>query len=124
MVHDVRMKRGGLDDKLIERWRRAGEDLGIRVTAPARLRDAADDPLLCEVFVPDFGSPSGGVVVSQRTERRLRAQLRAMGERLFQCIAGSRQQRAYSRSAFIQELEDWGWFGEPGEQPDWYVERR
>lgn len=114
----------GLDQKLIERWRRAGEDLGICVTAPAELRDLAGNPFLCEVFLRDFGSRSGGVVMSQRTEKRLRPQLSAMGARLFQCVAQRRQQAAYSRSAFIQELEDWGWFGKPGKQPDWYVERR
>jgi hypothetical protein len=114
----------GLDQKLIERWRRAGEDLGIRVMAPAELRDAAGGPFMCEVFVADFGSPAGGWVVSQRTERRLRRQLRTLGESLFLCIAGPRQPSAYSRAAFIQELEDWGWFGEPGGEPSWYVERR
>lgn len=113
----------GLDRKLIERWRRAAEDLGIRVVAPVELRDPAGRPFLCEVFVHDFGSPAGAVVVSQRTERRLRPRLRAMDERPWLCIEGRRQPRAYSRPAFIEALEDWGWFGEPGGQPDWYVER-
>lgn len=76
------------------------------------------------MFVPDFGSPAGAVVVSQATERRLRPRLRALGERLWLCIAPARHPRAYSRAAFISELEDWGWFGEPGGQPDWYEERR
>jgi hypothetical protein len=118
------MDTDGLDEKLIARWRRTGEDLGIRVAAPAELRDWAGEPLLCEVFVADFGSPAGGVVVSRRTERRLRPRLRALGKHLFLCIAAPRQQGAYSRGSAIQELEDWGWFGEPGEKPQWYVERR
>lgn len=118
------METDGLDYKLIERWRRAAGDLGIRVTAPAELRDPAGVAFLCEVFVPDFGSATGGVVVSQRTERRLRPGLRALGEELFLCVAGPRQPRVYSRAVFIQELEDWGWFGEPGAEPDWYVDRR
>ena len=113
----------GLDEGLIERWRRAAVDLGIRVTAPVELRDAAGAPFLCEVFVPDFGSATGGLVVSQRTERRLRPRLRGLGEGLFLCVAESRQRRDYSRNAFIAELEDWGWFGQPGGEPDWYVER-
>lgn len=113
-----------LDQKLIERWRRAGEDLRIRITAPAELRDAAGEPFMCEVFVPDFGSPAGGLVVSRGTERRLRPRLRAFGEGLFLCIAGLREPTTYSRGAFIDELEDWGWFGEPGTEPEWYVERR
>lgn len=113
-----------LDQELIARWRRAAEDLGIRVTAPAELRDAAGAPFLCEVWVRDFGSPAGAVVVSRRTERRLRPQLRVLGERAFLCVAGPKQPRHYSREAFIAEVEDWGWFGEPGAEPDWYVERR
>ena len=118
------MEADGLDHKLIACWRQAGEDLGIRVTAPAELRGPAGAPFLREVLVRDFGSPAGLVVVSQRTERRLRSTLRALGERLSLCIAEARHPRAYSRAAFISELEDWGWFGKPGGQPDWYVERR
>jgi hypothetical protein len=116
------MELDALDRKLIERWRRAAEDLAIRVTAPAELRDPAGPLLLCEAFIPDFASPTGAVVVSQKTERRLRPRLRGLEETLWLSVAG--QQHAYSRAALIQELEDWGWFGEPGRQPDWYVERR
>lgn len=122
--YDARMETDGLDRKLIERWRRAAGDLGIRVTAPAELRDPAGVAFLCEIIIPDFGSSSGALVVSQRTERRLRPRLRALGEGRFLCVAGARQPRDYSRAAFIQELEDWGWFGEPGAEPDWYVDRR
>lgn len=118
------METDRLDHKLIERWRRAAVDLGVRVTAPVELGGPAGVPLRCEVFIPDFGSPSGAWVVSQRTERRLRPRLRALAEGRFLCIAGPRQPRDYSRAALIGELEDWGWFGEPGGQPDWYVERR
>ena len=26
----------------------------------------------------------------------------------------------YVRERFIETLEDWGWFGEQGKEPDWY----
>lgn len=114
------MDERGLDGQVIAAWRAASADLGIRVTAPVELRDAGG-PFACEAFVSDFGSPAGAVVVSEKAERRLRPRLRALG--LWTSVEPRRQPVAYSRKRFIHALEDWGWFGEPGAEPDWYVDR-
>jgi hypothetical protein len=112
-----------LDQRLIDRWRRAADDLGLRVTAPAELRDAQGRPFLVEALVADFGSPSGGIVISARTERRLRRTLRALPG-LWLTIDPGRGPSAYHRRHVIAELEDWGWFGPTDAAPAWYVERR
>src|SRR4051812_21259983 len=39
--YDAAMDTSGLHQKLIDHWRRAAEDLGIRISAPAELRDAS-----------------------------------------------------------------------------------
>jgi hypothetical protein len=116
------MNGGGLNPKLVEAWQEAGRDLGIRVTAPAGLSGSSGNPFLCEAFVPDFGSPSGTIVVSRKTERRVRRELRGL-EGVAVTISPERQQRAYVRKSIIDELIDWGWFGAPGDEPDWYKEK-
>lgn len=111
----------GLDRKLVENWLAAAEDLGIRVTAPVELRDTAGAPFHCEVLVHDFASPNGGVVVSRTTERRVRQQIRSLGDGIWVCITSDRA--VNSQKHIVDELLDWGWFGAPGEEPGWYAER-
>jgi hypothetical protein len=117
------MDSSGLDRRLIDRWRQAADDLGIRVTAPAELRDAQGRPFLVEASVADFGSPSGAVVVSAGTERRLRTTLRTLPG-LWWSVAPARAPSAYDRRRFLAELEEWGWFGPVGAAPAWHGERR
>ena len=108
-----------LEQRLVEQWQQAAVDLGITVTAPVELRDASGEPFQCEAFVHDFGSPTGAVVVSPKTERRLRGRIR---DELSVCRS-ERRVTGYNRKHFIDELLDWGWFGKPGAEPSWYSER-
>jgi hypothetical protein len=109
----------GIEHRLVEQWQRAAVELNIRVTAPIELRDTAGQPFTCEAFVHDFGSTNGAVVVSPRTGRRVRARI---SEELW--VSGSERRLAgYSSSHFIDQLLDWGWFGNIGAEPAWYAER-
>lgn len=113
------MNTKGLEQRLVAQWQRAAEDLDIRVTAPVELRDASGQPFTCEAFVHDFGSPSGAVVVSPKTERRVRT---SIADDLW--VSGSERRLAgYDRTHFINALLDWGWFGKAGKEPSWYSER-
>jgi hypothetical protein len=111
----------GLNRKLVENWLEAADDLGIRATAPVELRDADGQPFWCEVFVHDFASPNGGVVASRTTERRVRQQIRSLGDGIWVCVTGG--SALYRRKFIVDELLDWGWFGAAGEEPAWYAER-
>lgn len=116
------MDTSGLEQRLIAQWQQAAEDLGIRVTAPVELRDASGRPFTCEARVHDFGSPTGAVVVSPKTERRVKASLQSIRDELW--VSGSeRRLTGYNRRHFIDELLDWGWFGKAGAEPSWYSER-
>lgn len=112
----------GLEQRLVEQWKRAAHDLGIRVTAPIELSDASGQSFTCEAVVHDFGSPEGAVVLSPKTARRVKAHLRTLGNRLWVSRSGP-QTSGYERKHIIEELLDWGWFGEPGAEPGWYSER-
>ncbi|MFZ5720853.1 MAG: hypothetical protein ACOY5Y_15445 [Pseudomonadota bacterium] len=108
---------------MIALWLAAADDLGIRVTAPVELRDKAGAVFACEAFVPDFGSPTGGYVLSRKTERRVRQHLRNTEHEIWWSGGERRQPATYVRSHFIAELVDWGWFGARGDEPAWYRER-
>lgn len=116
------MDTNGLEQRLVEQWLYAAQDLGVHVTAPVELRDAAGQAFTCEALVHDFGSPTGAVVVSPKTERRIRAHLRSAGDKLW--VSGSgRRLSAYNRNHIINTLVDWQWFGEAGAAPEWYLKR-
>jgi hypothetical protein len=104
----------GLDEKLIAAWRQAGANLGVRVIAPHTLRGSDGQTVECEAFLPDFGSPTGAVIVSLRTERRERAKLRSVPD--LWCSVAPR--RGVSVGADV--LEDFEWFGPADQAPSWY----
>jgi hypothetical protein len=113
-----------LEKRLIERWQTAAADLGIRVIAPVMLHDAAGTAFYCEAFLPDFGAKNGAVIVDARTERRVRGQLSSLGDSVYVVGAERKLGPTYNRSHIIDELLDHGWYGKPGDEPDWYLQRR
>lgn len=97
---------------------RGGAGIGDRRRRAGRAGRPGRPPFLCEAFVRDFGSPLGALVLSERTERRVREQLR--GGRFWYAIHPTRMRPAYARSTFIDQLVDWGWFGAADARPDWW----
>ena len=64
-----------------------------------------------EGFLPDFGGPSGMVLVS--FSRRIK-----LGALKLPMSILPKESRKYSQKAVVAELSDWGWFGD-GEPPVW-----
>jgi hypothetical protein len=109
-----------LDSKMIATWLAAADDLGIRVTAPVTLSDSAGNAFMCEALIHDFGSLTGAIVLSARTERRLRAEGRDPLKGYWSSSGGV---GAYVRKQVIDTLEDFGWFGPRTATPKWYADR-
>jgi|SRR5579884_2301517 len=107
------------DELISQAWLEAAADLGIRVLAPFEMQGEDGSTVLFEAHIPDFGGPKGTVAAS-------------VGNR----VAGIREQngyfpsdlgtpyRHYERQLFIDTLVDWGWSGESGKEPPWYVGER
>ena len=97
-------------------WRVAGQDLGIRVTAPFVLKIEGND-VVFEALVSDFGGPIGTVAVASETVcfRPILKQLGYFVSHLFPTY------RTYSREHFIATLDDWRWFGPSEKAPPWYI---
>jgi len=98
-----------IDQKISDAWKRAADDLEIRVVAPFAIVSDGETWNF-EALVLDFGSGQGAVVMSQVSERRL--------DRWFSILYPIYRQ--YERDHFIDTLNDWGWFG-VGEPPAWYA---
>ena len=109
----------GIEDRLVQTWLEAARDLGIRVVAPYELALRTGETVLCEAFIPDFGSAAGAVQLSAKNERRVRRALRGSG--VWVSATGRKARLAYDRGYYIDMLNDWGWFGPKGRQPDWYT---
>ena len=105
-----------LDDEISKAWKVAGQDLGIRVTAPFVL-NIEGNHMAFEALVSDFGGRIGTVAVASETAhfRPVLEQLGYFVSQLFPTY------RAYSREHFIATLDDWRWFGSPNEVPSWYT---
>ena len=114
------IERGGLNRRLVQAWRMAARELGVRVVAPISLIDGAGGTFVCEALVQDFGSPRGALIISRRTERRVRESVGSLGEDLWVSVEPDRQPSNFHRAYFVDALRDLGWFGSPGEEPSWY----
>lgn len=102
---------------IADAWLTAAVDLGIAVTAPARLTvgDQVED---FDALIEDFGSQAGTAVVALGSATPARAEMaRTVGVFLSELSGGAYEE--YDRTLFIDTLRDWGWFGEPSLAPDW-----
>ena len=100
---------GIMDAKLIDAWRQAGTDLGIRV-----------EPRADAVLVRDFGGQNGMLCaleeegVSQEQLTRQADALRCGWSVLTPFYL------KYNREAYVDMLNDWQWTG-AGDPPAWYT---
>jgi hypothetical protein len=105
-----------MDIQISAAWRQAAADLGIRVVAPFGLATESGETEWFEAHIPDFGGPRGAVVANLDSRRDdIRTRLGYYASNL------STTYQTYERNFFIATLNDWGWFGKPGEQPPWYT---
>jgi hypothetical protein len=105
-----------MDQQISHAWRQAASDLGIRVVAPFKLVSERGEVKWFEAHILDFGGPKGTVACSQSSWRGdLRKSLGYYPSILYPTY------RIYVRQLFIDTLDDWGWFGSPGDQPSWYT---
>lgn len=106
-----------MDADISDAWRRAAQELGIRVVAPYDVSLVGGRAARVEAYVQDFGSVRGAIVLSQRTGN-LAAEMNRNGH--WHSIL-TESHRAWDRKRFIDTLNDWGWFGPEGQEPDWYT---
>ena len=104
------------DGEISAAWLAASAQLGIEVIAPHRLKLADGGILEVEAFLPNFGGPSGTIVIPLDADDR--AGLAARTEHFVSRLAGS--YRTFDAQLFRDTLDDWGWYGSEAERPAWY----
>ena len=104
-----------MDQQISDAWKKAAVDLGITVVAPVSLIADNRQTEWFEAHIVDFGGPKGTVVGNQDSALNdTRKNLGYYASNLFPSY------RVYVRQNFIDTLNDWGWFGDEGQAPDWY----
>ena len=106
-----------VESRVVEAWREAARDLGIRFTAPFTLTSAEGKQFDCLGLVHHFGR-QGGTLISVIGEPSSKTPVPA-GEEYFrsQLAEGYGE---YRRQSFIDTLDDWQFFGPESERPAWY----
>jgi len=103
--------------QLVDAWRTAATDLGIRVTAPFSITDADGDEVQFIAHVHDFGASAGTLVWTMPYP--LPARRLPRGAAFFISTLNPDLYREYNQSRFMSTLAGWGWSG-PGAPPAWY----
>lgn len=106
-----------LDTEIMEAWREAAKDLGIRVEIPFTLTTSDGHSEVYEGRVLEFGGPKG-LVFGSLDGNKTTWKHREDAGYAWSDLSSSYQ--TYNREHFIATLDDWGWFGEKGQEPDWY----
>jgi len=101
-------------------WRMAADDLGLEVVAPYILR-SGDREYRFIVLIKSFGSGNGALVcLPQQWDDEGFAEV--AGAAGFYCSGlYSESYSRYDRPHFIDTLNDWGWFGNEPNTPEWYT---
>jgi hypothetical protein len=102
-------------------WREAGSELRLDVVAPYRLVDQASvEPIECVALVRAFGSAKGTILLDLGSTTSAHhdavSRLGFFATRI-NVLAYSK----YQRAAFVDTLNDWGWFGPEEQRPAWYT---
>jgi len=98
-------------------WEQAEKDLEINVTAPFILELKDGRSLIYIARILDFGSRKGTLVfdIEEKSE------LFVGKEYGYYCSALNMEYyKSYNRKELIETLEDWGYFGEEKNRPNWY----
>ncbi|HWF03242.1 MAG TPA: hypothetical protein VHA06_06115 [Candidatus Angelobacter sp.] len=111
-----------LDQQVVDAWKKAADDLEIRITAPFVLIRENGEEEIYEALVHDFGGPKGmvtgkidryGLYKGDPVESRRRAGYAVSNL--------SDSYRKYDRKLFQETLDDWQWYGNPDQRPSWYT---
>src|SRR5689334_10757702 len=108
-----------LEQRTIEHWREAADDLGFRFIASFTLEDAGET-LTYLGWLPQFGSEYGMLIITSESLEEQQRLMDAAKARGFGYSCMSASDEPYDREVIIDVLNDWGWASsEPA--PEWYT---
>jgi hypothetical protein len=105
---------------MAEAWISAAKDLGIEVACPYDL-DSQGRTYQYVVLIKYFGSPKGTLVFPLAYRLDEAAVEHGAQKGYFVSSLNEESYGRYDRQLFIDTLNDWGYFGEESERPQWYT---
>lgn len=105
------------NEKMINAWKQAAGDLHIRIETPFIIK-SDNEEFSYPILICDFGSKVGTIV--NLIEDKI--DLGVIKNYGYYCSSiNSRSYSKYNRDLFIDTLNDWGFFGDDSNKPDWYT---
>jgi hypothetical protein len=104
--------------KIINSWREASDDLNIKIQTPFVLATTDNRRIEFELLIEKFGNDKGAIILS--TDNM--TEFETAREYGYYCSAlNPDTYAAYDRQHFIDTLNDWGYYGDKSQSPDWYT---
>jgi len=101
----------------VSAWKKAEQDLLIEVEAPFVLTDENGRKNTYGLLIKDFGSKLGTLILSADDM----TDFNEAHKHGYYCSAlNPESYDKYRRELFIDTLNDWGYFGEESNKPNWY----
>jgi len=104
-------------EKVILAWRQAADDLQIKVQSPFVLTTADNRTIKYDLLIEHFGSKLGTLILSTDDM----TEFNTAEEFGYYCSAlNPDSYSTYERENFIDTLDDWGYYGDTSNKPNWY----
>jgi hypothetical protein len=112
-----------IECKVVEAWRQAANDLGIKFTAPfvAAIRGSNRTEHLGLVHL--FGRRVGTIISVLDQPSSLGSLVRKWRDEDYFVLELASHYGNYDPQLFIDTLNDWGFFGQDADRPEWYTGR-
>ncbi len=110
-----------IESRVVEAWRQAAHDLGIRFTSPFTATTRPDSRVEGIGFVHHFGRRIGTIIsVLDQPSSLVELVSKWQSEDYYISVLGSGYSN-YKRKLFIDTLDDWQFFGPDSDRPAWYT---
>jgi hypothetical protein len=104
-------------EKVILAWRQAADDLQIKIQSPFVLTTADNRTIKYDLLIEHFGSKLGTLILSTDDM----TEFNTAEEFGYYCSGlNPDSYSTYDRTNFIDTLDDWGYYGDKSNKPNWY----
>ena len=110
------MNTNSKDVALINAWKIAALELGLEIISPYKI-NTEEGYVSYPILVKYFGKKKGTIIA--RHELFMDFPIPKHKDYYFSAV-NSDYYSNFNKNQFIETLEDWGFFGEKDNKPDWY----
>jgi hypothetical protein len=104
--------------KILNAWKIAANDLNISIKYPFYLTAKNGKKMKFDLLIEHFGSPNGIIIMSMFNIHGLKT---INNHGYSYSALNFKSYSIYDRQLFIDTLNDWGYFGDLSNTPDWYT---